>query len=353
MAAVRVYLLTHRRPHLLRRALASLRAQTMTDWTCELHNDAPDDESPGEILAQLAPGDNRFEYHHHKRNLGAVATFNIAFAGGPEPMASVLEDDNWWDPTLLQTLTNAIESQPTAALAWANMRLWEERVDGTWRDTGNTIWNIAPDAPPVVTFATPELFQSVDALHSNGAMVFRPARFRSRSVPRTAPLALIEPLRERAAMGELLFITQSLSNFACTRQSARDSDATRWLQAKLLLAASFFTTMTPSPVELCQLWVARRAMTPPDTDMFFQLALALRRPRFVAPATSKEWLFFFLRSLRHPVSSIRALQFAREHPETWYWLLEQTKALNRGARVTLLEKRIPPSHNSIDTVTAA
>ena len=43
MTAIRVYLLTCRRPELLRRALRSLVAQTFTDWVCEVHNDAPDD----------------------------------------------------------------------------------------------------------------------------------------------------------------------------------------------------------------------------------------------------------------------------------------------------------------------
>ena len=51
MASLRIFLLTYRRPALLRRALASLLAQTFTDWTCELHNDAPDDDAPRAILA--------------------------------------------------------------------------------------------------------------------------------------------------------------------------------------------------------------------------------------------------------------------------------------------------------------
>src|SRR5271157_3513607 len=55
MAAIRVYLLTCRRPQLLRRALCSLIAQTFADWKCELHNDAPEDDTPARVLAELTP----------------------------------------------------------------------------------------------------------------------------------------------------------------------------------------------------------------------------------------------------------------------------------------------------------
>ena len=68
MARVRIYLPTYRRPALLPRALASLRAQTFTDWVCELHNDDPEDPAPGQLLAGL--GDPRITLVTHKRNLG-------------------------------------------------------------------------------------------------------------------------------------------------------------------------------------------------------------------------------------------------------------------------------------------
>ena len=76
-ARVRVHLLTYKRPKLLGRALKSLLAQTLQDWTCELHNDAPDDPSPGE-LCQLI-NDPRIHYVPHERNLGPTATFNLLF----------------------------------------------------------------------------------------------------------------------------------------------------------------------------------------------------------------------------------------------------------------------------------
>ena len=99
MAAIRVFLLTCRRPALLRRALDSLRAQTFADWICELHNDAPEDDFPRSLVSEI--GDPRITLHHHARNWGPVAAFNHAYAGGPEPFLAILEDDNWWEPAFL------------------------------------------------------------------------------------------------------------------------------------------------------------------------------------------------------------------------------------------------------------
>ena len=341
--AVRVFLCTYRRPQLLRRALSSLLAQTHADWFCELHNDAPDDDTPRTILRELAPNDPRFAYHAHTHNWGAVATFNHAFTGGSEPYAALLEDDNWWDAAFLHTAVSALEFRPDASLVWANMRLWQEQPDGTWRDLARTIWTCAPSSPAVLEFRSPELLQAFDALHSNGAMVYRPRAFRVTTVPPQLPFAIIEPARERAATGPLLFLTRPFAHFALTLDTARDADPSRWLQAKLLVAASFFTHVSCSPDSFARLWALRRTQKPRDTGIFFCLALALLDTRFIRAARPRDWLHFLLSSARHPLYLIRSLHFRRDHPEAWSWLLAQTHASSpAAARTTVITKQIPP-----------
>src|ERR1039457_2447509 len=176
MASIRVYLLTCRRPHLLRRALRSLMAQTFTDWACELHNDAPEDNAPARLLAELAPGDARFTYHLHDPQWGPVTSFNHCFRAGSEPYAALLEDDNWWEPMLLATLHSAIADQPAVALAWANMRVWRENDDASWTDTGSTVW---PTGAKLRHFDWPVLLQAFDGLHSNGAIDRKSTRLNS------------------------------------------------------------------------------------------------------------------------------------------------------------------------------
>lgn len=337
MARVRVFLLTYRRPVLLRRALASLLAQTFTDWTCELHNDAPGDDAPRTVLAELTQGDPRIVYHAHEKNWGAVAGFNRLFAGGPEPYASLLEDDNWWEPGFLAAAVAEMDRRPDAALTWANMRIWQEQPDGGWTDTGRTIWKISACSAPVAEFAGPEIFQATDALHSNGAMVFRPGRFDPAAVPADMPLSIIESARERSAQGPLLFLTAPLANFALTLETARDSDAARWLQDRLLIAASFFQSAPPDAAALARLWAVRRAQQPRNTDLFFALALALHDARYLRASRFSDWLHFLPRAARHPLRLARGLRFRRDRPELWAWLVRHAPSGPMQATVVARE----------------
>ena len=323
-AKVRVFVLTYRRPALLRRALRSLLGQTFRDWVCELHNDAPDDPSPQLILEEVAPGDSRFVYCQHIQNEGAVACFNRVFKGGPEPYAALLEDDNWWEPGFLSTLLPLIEATPDASLIWANMQIWHEQPDGTWLDSGRTIWHCPATATPM-KFIAPELIQAFDALHSNGAMIFRPAAFEPQEVPAQSPFAIIEALRERAATGSLLFCPTVLANFAVTRDSSRSKDPVHWVQAQLLLAASFFAVAKPRRADVQRLWSALYRMTPPGTDILFLTAAVLRDATFIQPGSVDAWLRFLASAVRHPKRVMRIFQFRAAHPETWQWLQATTR----------------------------
>jgi len=69
-------------------------------------------------------------------------------------------------------------------------------------------------------FDWPVLLQAFDALHSNGAMVFRKPGRAQAAVPASTPFAIIEPVRERALSGRLLLVLQVLADLAQTRRSA-------------------------------------------------------------------------------------------------------------------------------------
>lgn len=330
MAAIRVFLLTCRRPKLLSRALASLRVQTFTDWTCELHNDAPEDDSPRRLLE--AQPDPRVILHQHDRNWGPVASFNRAFAGGPEPFLTLLEDDNWWDPAFLATAHAALVANPAANVAWANMRLWQEEADGQWRDTGRTIWKVSPAAQPRM-FYWPQALQLTTALHSNGAMLCRTRASASARVPPSTPFAIIEPVRERLLPGGWLFLPEPLAHFALTRHTSRSADRVNWLQSQLLVAASFLASVPVDPDTFASLWKNLRAQTPPSTPLLFQLALAGIRPRgMLRAARAADWLRFLAGAVRHPVTLFSALRFRHDHPLLWPLLL--AAARQRSAEET-------------------
>ena len=330
MASTRVFLLTCRREGLLRRALGSLLNQTLTDWVCELHNDAPEDDAPARVLAKMAPGDARFTYRPHDRPWGPVAAFNHFFRGGPEPFAAILEDDNWWEPRLLAALHAALAEEPLAALAWANMRLWRENADASWTDTGGTIW---PPGGAIRRFAWPQLIQAFDALHSNGAMLFRRPEGGRGSVPPGTPLAIIEPVRERALAGPLVLVPEVLGNFALTRASARSGDRRLWVEGQLLLAASFFEEVALAAGAWDEVMDLCRQATPRRTNLLLLLALAgVRRREILRRARAADVWRFAYNLAGNLATNIRALGFRKTHPVLWAWLRLETAARTNEAR---------------------
>jgi glycosyltransferase involved in cell wall biosynthesis len=154
MAQCKIYLFTYKRNHLLPRAIKSLLDQTCTDWVCELHNDCPEDLFPGKYLASL--NDTRFTLRQHDTNLGAVRSFNLAFEGCAEQYASILEDDNWWEPQFLAEMISLMNRSPEVSIAWSNMYLWKEKANNEWENTGRTIW---PEKDDVIILAGPSLNQ--------------------------------------------------------------------------------------------------------------------------------------------------------------------------------------------------
>ncbi len=315
MAQIRVFLCTYRRPHLLRRALASLLAQTFTDWVCELHNDAPGDDTPRAVLIEVAGNDPRISYHAHDRNWGAVATFNHAYAGAPEPFFSILEDDNWWQPTLLARLHAALLTHPEAELAWANLRFWREEADGHWTDLHRTLW---PEvAIPVVPIATPQLIQFDGPLHSNGAMLARSSSTQSGRLitPLGIPFSAMENMRERSFRPPLLLIPEPLANFALTIATSRHADLSGWIRTQTLMAAEFIRQIDLSPSDVARLWQSRRDARPRATGLLFLAGLLAAQPRFLVHATFRDCLLFVASQLKRPRVAYAALHAPRTQPE--------------------------------------
>jgi glycosyltransferase involved in cell wall biosynthesis len=313
MARVRIHLFTYRRPALLPRALASLRAQTCTDWICELHNDDPDDHTPADLVREL--GDPRIRLRQHERNLGAVASFNLICSPVPEPFVSLLEDDNWWEPTLLARLLDELSPRPECDVAWANMRLWREEADGRWTDTGQTIWPVIKR--PALTIAWPQPLQIDTPLHSNGAMLVRSAANQRLGVLSITPLDIIEAVRERAFRYPLVFVPEPLANFALTRNTSRTHHAGDWLESQTLQAASFLRHARLDAGTITRLWRARREASPPATTPLFFAGLLELQSRILRNATTRDWSRFFCGLIRHPLLAARAITVRRRKTELW------------------------------------
>lgn len=306
-ATVKVYVPTFRRPRLLARALASLRAQTFRDWIAEVRNDDPADPAPAVLVAAL--GDPRIVCVNHPRNLGALATFNICYGPGPEPFMALLEDDNAWEPAFLSTLLAALKPHPHASLVWCNQSIDEELPDGGIRSIGRTVHLAAPGgmAPGLHYFG--EIAQAFGALHANGAMILRRPEGDDYITP---PIAFtgIEAWRERLMPGPMLYIAEPLGRFTLTRQTSRSGETRAWAVLQLALIASFVRALDPA--RDAELWRHARDAEPSMTGSLIQAALADSAcRRLLREARPREWARWMLGTTRHPRLALASLRFRR------------------------------------------
>jgi hypothetical protein len=322
-ARVKVLLGTYRRNDLLPRAVESLRAQTLTDWVCEVHNDAPDDRFPAEYIRKL--GDPRIVVSTHSVNLGGVGTFNLIFRATAEPFYTLLEDDNWWDPTFLETMVAALKRHPEADVAWCNQRVWAEGAAGQWRDTGRCVNPPEPGGPRWVEWGHPR--QAMGAVHANGAMLIRSRAGADYPTP-NCPFTSVEAFRERLFHYPLLYVPAPVAHFAMTRSTTRSGETDRWSVSLVLLAATFVRNSSQAPRQACaELWRHFSPQTPAPTNLLIWAGLIEPACRpLLHLATPRDWFRWFAGSIVRPRQSWRMLHGRRDHPDWWLFLDVATAA---------------------------
>lgn len=319
---------TFRRPVLLRRALDSLRLQTFEEWICEVHNDDPEDSSPGNLVASL--GDPRIELHWHPQNLGAVATFNLFYRRHCEPYFSILEDDNLWDPEFLARMVAEMEAHPTIRLAWCNQKIWKELPDGSWKDTGSTVNSLEDeDLPRLIWFGGwPQI---MGAVHAHGAMLARSAPNGTLATPLDWPLAAIEHFRERMTPHPLLYLPQPMAIFSKTLKTARSETRAEWVAAQSLLAASFIKHIS-SADELNDVVCFTRAKHPISTNiLIFAAMIEVSCRGLLSHLAARDWWRFIRSTLRRPYVIWHVLCARRRYSEAWQ-LLDNATAQRFGER---------------------
>ena len=316
-ARVRVFLATYRRPALLPRALASVLAQTVTDWVCEIHNDDPSDPFPAELVRRT--NDPRVTLNQHSRNLGGVGTFNLIFRATPEPFYTLLEDDNWWEPGFLATLIAALERYPAAEVAWCNQRLSQENPDGSWTDLGRSVNPPGAAAGLLVPWGAPR--QAMGAIHANGAALIRSVRGKNYTTPDT-PFTSIEAVRERLFGYPLVYVPAPVAYFAMTQTTERRGENHRWVISLIMLVATFVKN-SPQPTEkICaELWQLYSAQRPAPTNVLIWAGLAEPRCRpFLRLAHPRDWASWLAGVLRHPGLSWLTYTAQRRWPQWWTFL---------------------------------
>lgn len=319
MSKVKVFLTTYKRPQGLRRAINSLKAQTFEDWFCEVHNDDPDDLSIEDYLDQL--NDQRFKYCHHAKNLGPVNTFNLMYVSTTAEYVSLLEDDNWWEPTFLQEMTDILDKHPLAEMAWANMYLWKENNNEECVFLDQTIWK-TPTRENLENFEFGHYKQSYQALHSNGAMLIRNVNLEKYILPGDIRFDFVEPFRERAFNYPIILNHKPLANFNYTITTNRKTNIDGLHEHYILLISSFFEKISPSPKIADDIWKELRGAKVKSTNKLIYAGLIFKNCRFLLKnANLNEWLFFVAYNLKHPTVFLKSLTFKYRKNHLWKYLV--------------------------------
>lgn len=109
----------------LRFALASMAAQTLTDWECVCVDDGSRDET-WSILRQASERDCRFVVHRFERNRGRGAARQFLLEKARGELLAFLDADDWTFPERLEREAERLAQDPYIAAVGAPMVIFDE-----------------------------------------------------------------------------------------------------------------------------------------------------------------------------------------------------------------------------------
>lgn len=102
-------------PDLLRRQIESLRAQTLTAWTCRIGVDGTD-PTASSLISEIVGGDPRFSVVPYDENVGVYRHFErlLAEVALDAPWVALSDQDDRWHPGKLAQLTDVLSDGVSA-----------------------------------------------------------------------------------------------------------------------------------------------------------------------------------------------------------------------------------------------
>ena len=104
---------THRRPHLLKKALQSVLSQTFSDFQILVLDNNSQDETE-EIVRKMGKQDPRIHYCPNYSLLPTAANFQRGLDSVETPYFSILSDDDLLLPTFYQTALHRLDQSPSS-----------------------------------------------------------------------------------------------------------------------------------------------------------------------------------------------------------------------------------------------
>ena len=255
-------------------------------------------------------------------NLGGSASFNLAFGGGEEKYASILEDDNWWEPTFLEEMITLMESKPDLDVAWSNMKIWEEGSHRSWIDTGRTVWSEQSDQ----SFSWPQPEQALGALHSNGAMIYKNINTPDYIIPPETLLDCIELVRERTFKHPIYLHSKTLANFSITLLTNRSAPSWKWTVFQVMLLSSMVMATDKKEEEFTRLLDHYRKGNRGVISNFFLANLFyIKDFTFYRSFSVKEWCGFTSWMVKNSLKLFEIKKYLKSQVRVYRFLLTHTK----------------------------
>jgi glycosyltransferase involved in cell wall biosynthesis len=109
---------TRERPDLVRQAIDSVLAQTLTGWRLVVSENGP---GGGVTEAAVAPylADPRISYVVTGADVGGAENWTRLIQGGDAPYVALLHDDDLWDPTFLERRVAFLERHPDCGFVFS------------------------------------------------------------------------------------------------------------------------------------------------------------------------------------------------------------------------------------------
>jgi hypothetical protein len=231
----------------------------------------------------------------------------------------MLEDDNWWENEFLSTMLKMMDAHPQVSMSWANMWRWREEHNNTWKKEG-TIWPFNGETEFTI-FEKPDPRGICDALHSQGAMLFRSTTKSFIPVPKTLPVFAIEPVRERAFPGPFLLYRKPIANFSITSGTARAETADQNMQILVILAQSFLMNVRVSDDFYHRMWLACTGSLGHKHRALIVAAIRAKcLRRMLRGARLVDLALVFAWALRHPVRFRNLFNASNQYPEVFTFL---------------------------------
>ncbi len=168
VVAVSVVVPCYRCAKTIRRAVASIAAQTKRPAEVILVEDGSQDETRAvlnEIAAEQTPG--WINLHLLDRNVGAASARNAGWSAASQPYIAFLDADDAWHPRKLELQFAYMESHPDVALCGHGHRLLRKDVSPDWNVDSHISGEVVRKWPLLLSnqFVTPSVMVRRAAPH--------------------------------------------------------------------------------------------------------------------------------------------------------------------------------------------